>query len=113
MKKKVLFFNLKDPLEKAMRILVEKGFSQAPVIENGKVIGTITESSIIKAMEQHDNCHNILVMDAMDESLPQIPGSLSIDEARNLLNIFSAILIMENGEMVGILTKSDLVNYFI
>lgn len=51
MKKKVIYFSPEDSIFKAAKIFSKKNISGAPVIENGKVIGMISESDLIKFLQ--------------------------------------------------------------
>ncbi|OYT43489.1 hypothetical protein B6U90_06890 [Thermoplasmatales archaeon ex4484_6] len=109
MNRSVMSFEAAVPLEEAMKGLVRNGYSQAPVIEEGRVVGSISETSIVKELEDGKNTEGLTVRDAMEGPLPQIPASSSLDAARGLLGYFPAVLVMENGGIKGIITKSDLI----
>ncbi|MCK5774037.1 MAG: CBS domain-containing protein [Thermoplasmata archaeon] len=101
-------FSPDDPLDEAVNVLMEKGYSQAPVLKDGRPVGTISESSILLAI--HDTKKKELrVMDAMGEALPTIPSSTSTESVLDLLKAFSAVLVVENGSIVGIITRTDLI----
>jgi CBS domain-containing protein len=54
MKKKVVTLKPTDTLEKALSLLVLHDISGAPVVDNGHVVGLVTESDIIKTIDAYN-----------------------------------------------------------
>ncbi|MFP3317998.1 MAG: CBS domain-containing protein [Thermoplasmata archaeon] len=111
MTREIFSVDADDPLEKAMRILLEKGFSQLPVFDNGILVGSITDSKIgqkiangITPMEMR----KLRVRDFMDEPFPQVPENSPIKIVSYLLKNYPAVLVTSKGKVTGIITKSDL-----
>jgi predicted transcriptional regulator len=45
----------------------------------------------------------------MGESFPKIPSGSEIDVAVSLLKFYRSVLIEQNGKLVGIITRADLI----
>ncbi|MCK4497621.1 CBS domain-containing protein [Candidatus Bathyarchaeota archaeon] len=88
------------------RIMIKKAISQLPVKGNGQVIGTVTEESIIRNLSVDIAKENVEKI--MDPPLPSISKETSIDVVRRLLVDYTAALVMDRGVIVGIITRSDL-----
>jgi len=86
--------------------MIESAISQLPVIENGKVIGTVTEESIIKNLGS--NIADEKVEDIMETPLPSVPENTNISMIRPLLEDHSGVLVIRKGDVIGIITRSDL-----
>jgi len=103
---KVIFAKPKDTILKISKIMIESAISQLPVIENGKVIGTVTEESIIKNLGS--NIADEKVEDIMETPLPSVPENTNISMIRPLLEDHSGVLVIRKGDVIGIITRSDL-----
>jgi predicted transcriptional regulator len=98
-----------DTLEKAIRLMRDKDISQLPVLEDGKSIGSLSDSMIVEMVsKRHDDLKSLRVEEVMAESFPTIPANSVVDVATDLLRYYPAVLIERNGMLVGILTKADL-----
>ena len=71
-------------------------------------IGSITEESIIQAMQKTKNVSELKAFEIMGDSLPSVSPKASLNELSSLLSRNPAVLISEKGKMVGIVTKADL-----
>jgi predicted transcriptional regulator len=99
-------------LKEAIDVLFEKGFSQAPVIKDKRIVGTISESSIISNTMDKD-LSSLTVNDAMDEILPSIPPNANIEPVIFLLKYNPAILVISQGNLSGIITRADIMQYLL
>lgn len=54
MSKDMIFAKRNTPIMEVTKIMAETGYQRIPVVENGKLIGLITQSSIIKAFAELD-----------------------------------------------------------
>ncbi|MFP3985458.1 MAG: CBS domain-containing protein [Candidatus Bathyarchaeia archaeon] len=97
------------PTEKVLKIsklMMKKAISQLPVVQSLKVVGTVTEESIIKNL--HVNIADETVEKIMDPPMPCIPEDTSVNVIRPLLKDHPGILVVRKGDIVGIITRSDL-----
>lgn len=105
----VIFANPDDPILDIVDVMREKGISQLPVIKDGTNLGCVTESSILKVMMMKglDGCQELRVREVMDDPLPEIPPNESLENISKMLLNNPALLVVENGKIVGIVTKHD------
>ncbi|GGM68898.1 transcriptional regulator [Thermogymnomonas acidicola] len=101
-----------DSIITALNKMREKGYSQLPVVtHDGKVIGTITESDINDLLIKGatlDSLKNLLVRKVMGVTLPQLDKSSPISMIYPVLKFSNAVLIVDGGELKGIITKADI-----
>lgn len=109
----VVTIDASDTVNKAVEVMERLGISQIPVLDDGKVIGCIYESSLLKALRKSKDPSRLLgmrVMEVMEEPLPMLNPQSSLEEAYVLLlSGKPAVLIVEQGRPVGIVTKIDVV----
>ena len=106
------------------RVMFERGFSQMPVRDGGTgaIMGVITDLSILKAFmgrvgnkaSSIDELHKMTLAEAgLVESVLECPGdSLLLDAAYILLG-YPAVLVSSGAEVVGILTRADLLKLIV
>ncbi|MDI6720899.1 MAG: CBS domain-containing protein, partial [Candidatus Aenigmarchaeota archaeon] len=66
---RLIFVKKNDTLREAARIMKKYSISQLPVIENGTIIGSVSEKTIIDNIENTDN---MKIHDTMEEPFPII-----------------------------------------
>ncbi len=88
-------------------------FSQLPVItEDGKVVGSITERTLLEVLGSHSSVDTNKAIDTiMEAAFPQVTPDTTISK---LITIFSkenphAILVIDEEGVKGIICKTDLI----
>ena len=94
-----------DSTKEAIEKMKKFQISQLPVTENHKLIGLVSESTILDAMLNSKGNH---VKDIMQEAPPIVSKSTSIHVVSSLLKHFPMVVVSEEGKLAGIITKSDL-----
>ena len=102
----VIFASATDNILEVSNLMIEKAISQFPVLQNEKIIGTITEETIIRNL--HINIANEKVERIMDLPLPNVSAETSVNLIRPLLEDNPGILVTKKGDVIGIITRSDL-----
>jgi len=110
MTKPVRFVKADESLKKAIKALERYGLSQLPVLDKEKQVGSISEKSILAKINSSPrmDVEKSKVEEVMEEALPTIQASTPISVISQLLNFNAAILVVEKGKSVGIITKSNL-----
>jgi len=106
MTKKVIFVRPNDKILKVSELMMKHAISQLPVIEKGKVIGTVTEESIIRNLSS--TIADETVERVMQPPLPSVPEDTNVSMIKPLLEDHPGILVVKKGDIVGIITRSDL-----
>ncbi len=99
-----------DTLVHALTIMREKGYSQLPVLEQRRIVGTITEADINDLLvkgKSIESLKNMIVKDIMGPALPQVDKSSPVSMIYPILKFSNAVLIFSAGELKGIVTKAD------
>jgi len=106
MTREVIFAKPDDRILKVSELMVKHAISQLPVIDGAKIVGTVTEENIVRNLS-----HSIAdekVESIMQGPLPSVPEDTSLNMIRPLLEDHLGVLIVRKGEIVGIITRSDL-----
>lgn len=102
----VLYAKPNDDILTISKEMVKNGISQMPVLNGKSIMGTITEESIIRKLSL--NMANRKVKNTMDPPLHIVSEETTIDEIRPILEREQGVLVTKNEEIIGIITRSDL-----
>jgi len=99
-----------EPVEQAVKIMEKHGFSQIPVLESGVPIGSISENALVQAMGSRDiqRISNARVRELMEDSFPAVAPGTDMGTISALLESNHAVLVMEMGKVVGVITKYNI-----
>lgn len=106
MTRNVISAKQSDTVQTVSRLMMKNAISQLPVIESGKVIGTVTEEGIVSNLSS--TIADEKVEKIMQTPMPQVSEDTSISIIRPLLENHYGVLVTRKGELVGIITRSDL-----
>lgn len=106
MTKGVLFAKPNDTILRISEVMMRHAISQMPVMSGNRVVGTITEETIIRNLRS--NLAEERVRKVMSGALPTVQEETSIDAVRKTLEKHQGVLVARGKEIVGIVTRSDL-----
>jgi cystathionine beta-synthase len=102
-----------ETVREAIGILREYGVSQMPVIKHeppvvlAEVVGGVTERELMDAAFADSSNLDRLVSDVMGSPLPTIGAGEPVQAAVGRLEGASALLVLDRGHPVGVITRSD------
>jgi len=100
-----------DIIQRAVDIMWSTGFSQLPVMEGDRPVGSITERTIIDRIistEDDGPVTDMPILEVMDDPFPQVGEDAPVSIIAGLLRIYHAVIVHHKGEISGIVTKADL-----
>ncbi len=106
MTKGALFAKPNESILEISETMMRQAISQMPVINGTRVVGTITEETIIRNLRS--NLAQEKARNVMDPPLPTIQEETMIDAIRPILEKHQGVLVAKGMEIVGIITRSDL-----
>jgi predicted transcriptional regulator len=94
----------------AINIMRRNGFSQLPIMDGERSIGSVSEGTLLDHMLAARKNESLakVVSEIMDEPFPQVGEDAPVSLLTNLLKFYPAILVQKKGSVVGIITKADL-----
>jgi predicted transcriptional regulator len=111
MTRNVIFARRDERVKDVVKKMADYGISQLPVIEEGKVIGSITEQNIIERIAKGADERKVMndkVENYIGPPFPIVPNNAPISLLFYILSYYQAVLVMTNGKIEGIVTKADL-----
>lgn len=97
----------------AIELMQGRGISQLPILENGKPVGSLHELTLARVLHDHQDPAKVTVGEIMARPLPALDVGTHLDEAyRMLMAGHTGVLATHNGQVVDIITRIDLVQYW-
>ena len=100
-----------DVLTTAHNRLRNAGFSQLPVMEEDKLVGIVTEDTIIQHAFGKPELMNTTVSEAMETAFIKLDKDTSINNLVSMLSARPYAAILDGDEFLGLITRSDVLNY--
>jgi cystathionine beta-synthase len=97
----------------AVELMQDRGISQLPVLRSGRAVGSVQEVTLARLLHDAADLTTVLLGDVMARPLPQVDIGVHLDEVyRLLLSGNSGVLATANDEVVDIVTRIDLIQYW-
>jgi len=110
---KLIYLLPDDSLQRAADIFREHGISQLPVVENGQTVGAVQEITIVHAQHRGIKTRDVRLRDVMARPLPQVDAGVLLEEIyRLLLSGNTAVTVMRDGRLAGLITRADLMEFY-
>lgn len=125
MTREVVTVNKEDPIRKVWEIFDDKSLRRLPVMEDGRLVGIITDrdlrnatasSVVLTEKKYHDYLLNTVKVESIMTPNPETvdPEAALQDAARVILDMkVGGLPVIESGRLVGIVTETDLIEALI
>jgi cystathionine beta-synthase len=106
-----------ETIRDAVQILKEYGVSQMPVVKaeppvmSGEVAGSVSERALLDALFTGRAHLADAVEKHVEPGLPLVGAGSPVSAARKELQASDAILVVDDGKPVGVLTRADLLSF--
>ncbi len=109
----------------ALKIMRENKIRRLPVLENGRLVGIVTEKDILYASpskatsldiwELHYLLNKLKIREIMTKDVVTIQEDTPIEDAAKIMvdNKIGALPVMKGDELVGIITETDIFKVFL
>jgi cystathionine beta-synthase len=102
-----------DSVADAVELLRRYGISQTPIMENGHMVGSLTENLLLRRLASGEPLASTIVRDVQGPPFPQLEGDALAQEAYTIFSSGqSAVAVMNGNLLEGIVTKSDLLEFW-
>lgn len=113
------------PVKEAMRILQEKRIRHLPVVEEGRLVGIITDRDLrsvapspatsLSIYEINYLLDKLTVKEVMTKKVFTVSPETELEEAARLIlgRRIGALPVVKDGTLVGIITETDLLRAFL
>ncbi len=121
MSKDVITVDVEDSMHEAVKLLKEKGIRMLPVLKKGKLVGIVTDRDLKRSaasdattLDVHELLYlvsKIKVGSIMTKNPITVPQNFTVEETAEVLlknKISGAPVVDQNGDVVGMITQTDL-----
>jgi cystathionine beta-synthase len=100
-----------DAIRKVIGLLRDNGISQVPVFEDRRMIGMIAEADLLRHMVSADGKLDDPIDTLIESDYATVTPATKVVLLRNIFNDAKLVVVQEGEEVVGIITKIDLIEY--
>lgn len=101
-----------DTLLTAHNRLRNNGFSQLPVMDDGRFVGAIAETDILTHVTGNPGAFHAAVKTAMDPGFPRLGVAAPVSALLTRLQTQSAVAVLDEKEaFIGLITRTDALNF--
>ncbi len=100
-----------DVITTAHNRLRNAGFSQLPVMDEGRLVGVVTEDTIIRYVYGHPELMTAKIADMMEVAFIKLDKDESLNNLVAMLRVQPYAAIMDGDDFLGLITRSDVLNY--
>ena len=105
-----------DTVGRAAGLMKSLDISQLPVLEGARQIGSISETTLMRKVatgESVDELAKSTVGGVMEDPFPTVGKDTAVDTIYSLLEHSPAVLVVDRGQAVGIITKADVLKLMV
>jgi cystathionine beta-synthase len=101
-----------EPLKRALALIERHDVTQIPVFRGREPVGTLYDNDILRTVLTDPTALERPVEEWMSEALPVVAGDEPVERVTRLLTARNAaVLVSDNGAVVGILTRFDMLQF--
>lgn len=101
-----------DSIREAIGLMNTKSVSQIPVMEEGEVVGSLTDTRLLAKIVENPNLKEAKVADLMEASMKFVALDSSLDVLSSMVEKEKAVLVRDQQNQIHILTKHDILVAF-
>lgn len=125
MSRPVISLTPEMPVHDALDLFKKERIRRAPVVKDGKLVGIVSEKDLLNASpspattlsiwEMHYLLSKITVSEVMTKDVITVTEDTPIEEAARIMadNKIGGLPVMRDGQVVGIITETDLFKIFL
>lgn len=108
---RVITAEKREEVGKIIERMKQHDISQMPVVEDGKPVGIITEVDLLNYLLKGPHAVDKPVADLLEPDVARVSPNTPVSQLSEVFAISNAILVVEDGEIRGIVTKIDVIDY--
>ena len=101
-----------DSVREAIGMMNAKSVSQIPVMENGEVVGSLTDTKLLARIVENPSLKEAQVADLMESSMKFVALDSTLDVLSSMVEKEKAVLVRDHQNQIHIITKHDILVAF-
>jgi cystathionine beta-synthase len=102
-----------DRIRDVIHLLTEDGVSQVPVTDQGRLIGIVAETDLMRHLLQSRGKPEDSIDGLVESNFATVEPGTSVDMLTDFLGQGKVVIVLDGTEIAGIITKIDLINLII
>ena len=112
MQKSIMTAKPGDRIVEIVKVMHKKAISQVPVVDGKNIVGLITEKELLDKIGDA-NIHELKAKDVMTSPPPIVNEDTKMSVLTSLIRYYPILIVAKKGELVGVVTKSDIIDRII
>jgi cystathionine beta-synthase len=100
-----------DALRAVIGLMKEHGISQLPVLDEGRLSGLVSEIDLLNYLLQNPGHMETPVDELIEADYATVTPQTKIKLLKNIFNDAKLVCVLERDDLVGVITKIDLIEY--
>ena len=100
-----------DRLGDVVSLMKKHDVSQIPILQNGSVIGILTETKALGTLVDHPGAADDRARDLVEISYSIVELTTGVSVLSDMFTKVRMVLVMDGDEIVNVITKIDLIDY--
>ncbi len=101
-----------DSVREAIGMMNRKSISQIPVMENGEVVGSLTDNKLLARIIENPSLKDAKVAEVMEASMKFVALDSTLDVLSSMVEKEKAVLVRDVQNQIHIITKHDILEAF-
>jgi cystathionine beta-synthase len=101
-----------DSVKEAIGLMNKASVSQIPVMENGEVVGSLTDNKLLARIIDNPALKDANVSDVMEDSMHFVALDSTLDVLSSMVEKEKAVLVRDAQNQIHIITKHDILEAF-
>jgi cystathionine beta-synthase len=103
--------NRGETLRNVIGLMKEHGISQIPVMDNGRLSGLLSEIDLLNYLLEHAGQMESSIDELVEADYATVTPQTKIKLLKNIFNDAKLVCVLEKDDLVGVITKIDLIEY--
>jgi cystathionine beta-synthase len=100
-----------DTLRNVIGLMKEHSISQVPVLDAGRLSGLVSEIDLLNHLLAHPGQMDVPIDDLIEADYATVTPQTKIKLLKNIFNEAKLVCVLERDDLVGVITKIDLIEY--
>ncbi len=98
-------------LRSVIALMKEHGISQVPVVEGGRLSGLVSELDLLNTLLKSHGSLDDLIDGLIESDYATVTPHTKVGLLKNIFNEAKLVCVLEKDELIGVVTKIDLIDY--
>jgi cystathionine beta-synthase len=107
----VVSAKVEDRVRDVIDTMKSHGISQLPVLDHGKLRGMVHEVDLLRHLVKGQGTLDSTIADIVESDYATVSPATKVELLKNVLNDAKLAIVLEGDQVVGLVTKIDLIDY--